>query len=165
MRRHRDRKRAVAAGATAADLRWRALADTDPALAVAEWSEATLTVPAGHPLAGGPMRLPAYVMAGTFRADEDSMTAEGWLTQRTGGLRTSRRIAAAASNVQQAIVRLSNPAGDRVAVSPVWNGVELIRDHITSASKGEIVVTGLLLMGDVVVLRAGCFAQDSYRLA
>ena len=45
MRRHRDRKRAVAADATAADLRWRALADTDPALAVAEWSEATLKVP------------------------------------------------------------------------------------------------------------------------
>ena len=60
MRRHRDRKRAIEAGATAQELRWRVLADTDPALAIAEWSEATLKVPAGHPLAGGPMRLPAY---------------------------------------------------------------------------------------------------------
>ena len=60
MARVRDRKRAIAAGATAADLRWRALADTDPALAIAEWSEATLKVPPGHPLAGGPMALPAY---------------------------------------------------------------------------------------------------------
>ena len=55
----RDRKRAIAAGATEQDLRWRALADTDPALAIAEWSEATLKVPPGHPLAGGPMRLPS----------------------------------------------------------------------------------------------------------
>ena len=84
---------------------------------------------------------------------------------RTGGVRTSRRIAAARSNIQQAIVRLSNPAGDRVAVSPIWNGIELIRDNITSAGKGEIVVTGLLLMGDVVILRPGVFVQDSYRLA
>ena len=104
-------------------------------------------------------------MASAFRSNNDSMTAEGFLTQRTGGVRTSRRIAAARSNIQQAIVRLSNPAGDRVAVSPVWNGIELIRDNITGAGKGEIVVTGLLLMGDVVILRPGVFVQDSYRLA
>ena len=104
-------------------------------------------------------------MASAFRSNNDSMTAEGFLMDRTGGVRTSRRIAAARSNIQQAIVRLSNPAGDRVAVSPVWNGIELIRDNITGAGKGEIVVTGLLLMGDVVILRPGCFVQDSYRLA
>ena len=104
-------------------------------------------------------------MASAFRSNNDSMTAEGWLSDRSGGVRTSRRIAAARSNIQQAIVRLSNPAGDRVAVSPVWNGIELIRDNITGAGKGEIVVTGLLLMGDVVILRPGVFVQDSYRLA
>ena len=60
MARVRDRKRAIEAGATEQDLRWRALADTDPALAIAEWSEATLKVPPGHPMAGGPMRLPSY---------------------------------------------------------------------------------------------------------
>ena len=104
-------------------------------------------------------------MASAFRSNNDSMTAEGFLMDRTGGVRTSRRIAAARSNIQQAIVRLSNPAGDRVAVSPIWNGIELIRDNITSAGKGEIVVTGLLLMGDVVILRPGVFVQDAYRLA
>ena len=104
-------------------------------------------------------------MASAFRSNNDSMTAEGFLMDRTGGVRTSRRIAAARSNIQQAIVRLSNPAGDRVAVSPIWNGIELIRDNITSAGKGQIVVTGLLLMGDVVILRPGVFVQDSYRLA
>ena len=104
-------------------------------------------------------------MAGEFRSNNDSTTAEGWLMDRTGGVRTSRRIAAPAVNIQQAIIRRSNPAGDRVAVMPVWNGLQLIRDPYTSALKGEITITGLMLVGDVIVLRAGAFVQDSYRLA
>lgn len=104
-------------------------------------------------------------MAGAFRANEDSMTAEGWLMSRTGGVRTSRRIAAPASNIQQAIVRRSNPAGDRIAVMPTWQGLQLIRDPYTAARKGEVVVTALMLVGDVIVLRGGAFVQESYRLA
>ena len=104
-------------------------------------------------------------MASAFRSNNDSMTAEGFLMDRTGGVRTSRRIAAAASNIQQAIVRRANPAGDRAAVMPAWGGIELIRDNITGAGKGEIVITALMLVGDVILLRAGCFVQDSYRLA
>ena len=104
-------------------------------------------------------------MASKFRSNNDSMTAEAFLTTRTGGVRTSRRIGAAVSNIQQAIVRRDNPAGDRVAVMPVWNGLELIRDVFTSAGKGEVVVTGIMLVGDVVLLREDAFVQESYRLA
>lgn len=104
-------------------------------------------------------------MAGAFRSDEDSMTAEGWLMDRTGGVRTSRRIAAPATNVQQAIVRRANPMGDRVAVMPTWAGLRLIRDEYTRAREGEVMVTGFMLVGDVVVLRGGAFVQESYRLA
>ena len=46
---------------------------------------------------------------------------------------------------------------------PVWEGLQLIRDPYTAAGKGEIVVTGLMLVGDVIVLRDGAFVQDSYR--
>ena len=104
-------------------------------------------------------------MASAFRAPEDSMTAEAFLTTRTGGVRTSRRIGAAVSNIQQAIVRRDNPAGDRVAVMPVWEGLELIRDPYSAAGKGEVVVTGIVLVGDVVLLREDAFVQESYRLA
>ena len=104
-------------------------------------------------------------MAGAFRANEDATTAEAWLMARTGGVRTSRRIAAPASNIQQAIIRRANPMGDRVAVMPVWNGLQLIRDPYTGARKGEIGLTALLLVGDAIVLRGGAFVQDSYRLA
>ena len=62
-------------------------------------------------------------------------------------------------------MRRNNPAGDRVAVMPTWQGLELIRDPYSGAAKGEVVVTGVVLMGDVVLLRSGCFVQDSYRLA
>lgn len=102
--------------------------------------------------------------AGVFRANETDMTAESWIRTMTGGLRTSRRIPNPTANVQTAIVRRANPAGDRVAVMPTWQGVELIRDPYSGAPKGEVVVTGIVLMGDVVLLRGGCFVGDSYRL-
>ena len=104
-------------------------------------------------------------MAGSFRANEDATTAEAWLMARTGGVRTSRRIAAPASNIQAAIVRRSNPAGDRVAVMPVWEGLQMIRDPYTGARKGEVALTALMLVGDVIVLRGGAFVQGAYRLA
>ena len=82
-----------------------------------------------------------------------------------GGLRSSKRIADPATNIQQAIMRRSNPAGDRVAVAPVWMGMELLRDPYSSAGKGEIVVTATMLIGGVVLLRKDAFVQDSFRLA
>ena len=102
---------------------------------------------------------------GVFRSDETDLTALDFLTERFGGVRLSNRIPAASANIQQAIIRRSNPAGDRVAVMPVWEGLTLVRDEITAAKKGEIVITGLMLIGDAIVLRPGAFVQDSFRLA
>ena len=102
---------------------------------------------------------------GVFRSNETDLSALDYIAEKFGGVRLSNRIPAAASNVQQAIVRRSNPAGDRVAVMPVWEGLTLIRDEVSGAGKGEIVVTGVMLAGDVVILRPGAFVQDSFRLA
>ena len=102
---------------------------------------------------------------GAYRSNQSDVAAESWLMTRTGGVRTSRRIAAPVGNIQQAIVRRSNPVGDRVAVMPTWEGIQMIRDPYTGAGKGEIVLTALMLVGDVIVLRGGAFVQDSYRLA
>ena len=100
-----------------------------------------------------------------FRANESAMTAEGWMTDRTGGVRVSGRIAAPASNIQQAIVRRDNPVGDTVAAMPVWQGFQLVKDPYSQAAKGQTIVTGVVLVGDVVVLRDGAFVQDSFRVA
>ena len=57
-RRYRARKRAERDAASALATLERS--DGDDASALAAWSEATLTVPPGHPLAGEPMVLPDY---------------------------------------------------------------------------------------------------------
>ena len=104
-------------------------------------------------------------MVSVFRAPESAQTAEGWARDRTGGVRVSGRIAAPASNIQQAIVRRDNPVGYTVAVMPTWQGLQLIRDPYSQAAKGEVIVTAVMLVGDVVVLRSGAFVQDSFRVA
>ena len=109
-------------------------------------------------------------MAATFATNDDSTSAYMHLMTQFGGVRASRRIAAPPSigdgaNIQQAIIRRTNPAGDRVAVAPIWGGIELIRDPYTGAGKGEIVVTAIALVGGVVILRDGAFEQAAFRLA
>ncbi len=105
-------------------------------------------------------------MLGVYRANEDATTAYDMAQTRYGGVRATRRIADPANNIQQAIVRRANPAGDRVAVAPVWMGIELIRDIFgDNAKKGQITVTGTALVGGIVLLRSDVFVQDSFRLA
>ncbi len=102
--------------------------------------------------------------ASTFRGTDGETSAQAYVAGMTGGWRASRRIPEPSTNVQTAIVRRS-AVGGRVAVAPVWQGVELIRDPFTNAGKGETKLTVLLLMGGVAILRPAAFAQDSFRLA
>ena len=104
-------------------------------------------------------------MASTFASNQDSTSALSYLRAETGGVRASGRVPDASSNVQQAVVRRTNPAGDRVAVSPVWQGMELIRDPYTDAAKAHVIVTALVLVGSPVILRPDAFVQDSFRVA
>ena len=104
-------------------------------------------------------------MASVFGTTSGDRSAYAMLASDFGGVRATRRIADPASNIQQAIIRRANPAGDRVAVAPVWMGLEIIRDPYTDAPKGQIVVTGTVLVGGVVLLRSDAFVQDSFRVA
>ena len=104
-------------------------------------------------------------MASTFATNDDSMSASTYLMEKYGGVRASRRIADPANDIQKAVIVRRNPAGDRVGVAPVWSGLELVRDAITGAGRGEIVVTGLAMVGGVVLLRSGVYVEDSFRLA
>ncbi|MCY4510479.1 MAG: hypothetical protein OXG35_26505 [Acidobacteria bacterium] len=120
----------------------------------------------------GPMDVRALVgvhtmrhMLGVYRANEDATTAYDMATNRYGGVRATHRIADPASNFQQAIIRRANPAGDRVAVAPVWMGMEIIRDVYTKAREGQVQVTGTVLVGGIVLLRSDAFVQDSFRVA
>ena len=78
---------------------------------------------------------------------------------QAGASRTPR------SNIQQAIVRRSNPAGDRVAVAPIWMGMELLRDPYTKAREGQVQITGTVLNRRRRDPAQRAFVQDSFRVA
>ena len=75
-------------------------------------------------------------MLGVYRANEDATTAYQLAMALYGGVRATRRIADPASNIQQAIVRRTNPAGDRVAVAPVWMGMGDHPGHLHEGARG-----------------------------
>lgn len=104
--------------------------------------------------------------AAQFRtADRDESFTTYW-NRVGGGVRMSGKLAAPASNVQQAVVVRANPANDEAAVMPHWSGFDLsIRDVYSEAGKGQVIVTVHVLVGDVVILRSDCYRQDSFRVA
>lgn len=104
--------------------------------------------------------------ASEFRTDDRDESFTAYWNRVGGGVRMSGKLAAPASNIQQAVVVRANPAGDEAAVMPHWSGFDLsIRDVYTEAGKGQVIVTVHVLVGDVVVLRPSVYVQDSFRLA
>ena len=89
--------------------------------------------------------------AGIF-ATNSSVSAVENLRTITGGVRTSAHIAAVASEKQDVIVR-RGVAQD--AVAPLWEGVTLIRDEVTKAATGEIVLTAVMLAAVKVIRSSG----------
>ena len=79
------------------------------------------------------------------------------LEQESGGVRVSANIPSAASNKQNAIVRLGVR---RDAVQPVWGAVTIIVDEVTLSGKGEIEVTAVLQMNTKVLRAAGFWKQQ-----
>ena len=70
------------------------------------------------------------------------MTAWDTVSKMSGGLRSSANIPAedATSKVQLGIARRGNT---RAAVCPIWEGVRIIRDEITSAGAGQVHLTAI----------------------
>ncbi|MDE0289442.1 MAG: hypothetical protein OXM88_12855 [bacterium] len=82
--------------------------------------------------------------AGLYRTTQSERSAIDELMMRGGGVRVSAHIPALDSSTGEgkAIYR----TGSRMdAVAPVWQGIRLIRDEITKASTGEIVITAVML--------------------
>ncbi len=95
--------------------------------------------------------------AGVFRSDNagDRAALED-LMSVTAGVKVSAHVPAAASNKQNAVIRLGSR---RDMVSPIWEGITLIPDEITKAANGQIVVTAVMLHA-VKLLRAGGFFKQ-----
>ena len=100
-----------------------------------------------------------YAHAGSvFRQAETDRTALDRIMQLTGGLRVSAHVPAIASTKQQVIVRL----GSRMdAVAAIWEGVTLIPDEISGASKGTISITAVMLHAIKVVRKGASTSRKS----
>lgn len=103
----------------------------------------------------------AHMMTAVRSGNAADVTAYDLLMRLSGGVRVSAHMPATASNDAQLIVRKGTiPA----AVTPLWAGVELIRDEVTRAQQGEIVLTAVLLY-NYETLRTAAFAQKAVQLA
>ena len=86
-----------------------------------------------------------------------------YVRARMSELMVSARIAAPVGNIQKGIVALSRYPGQN-AVAPVWPTVELIRDPYSSAAKGEVAITAVMLF-NFKVLREDAWSLVEHKLA
>ena len=100
-------------------------------------------------------------MASKYRSNNADDSAVDSLRRISGGVRVSAHIAAKASEKQDVIIRKGR-RGD--AVAPPWQGIRLIVDEISSADKGEIVITAVMMAAFKITRPAG-FARVEAQLA
>ena len=76
----------------------------------------------------------------------------------TGGVRVSAHVPAAASNRQNAVMRVG--MNGQAAVAPIWDGIQLIPDNITKAANGQIVITAIMLWNFKIIRTADFYKQQ-----
>ena len=93
-----------------------------------------------------------------------------YATANAGGWWTNKRMPAAASNIQQAILyrkarsMMGGAGAMRMAVCPHWNEVA-IDDIYSGSAQGERFFTMHVLLGDVILVQPSAYAQVAYKLA
>lgn len=96
-----------------------------------------------------------YGHLGTVYSNPVYDNAANVLSNKLAGLRVTAHAPTPASSKQNCIVRRGMR---RDAVSPIWEGVTLIPDEVTQASKGEIRITAVMLFA-MKILRADGFVK------
>ena len=98
-----------------------------------------------------------YAHAATqYRANANDDSALDTLMESGGGVRVSAHVPGVASHKQNALIRLGMR---RDYVAPMWEGITLIPDEITGATKGEITITAIL-QANFQLLRSGGFYKQ-----
>ena len=104
----------------------------------------------------------SYAHAGaTYRNASVDRTALDRMMEVTAGVRVSAHVPDAASNLQNALVRLGS---NMAFVAPIWEGVTLIPDEVTLAKKGQIMITAVM-MYQAKLLRADGFWKQQIKNA
>ena len=110
------------------------------------------------------VRITTYANASGLYSARDLSAADA-LSQRSAGFRavTTDFVPAKSGSLQTGIVRRG--AQPMSAAAALWSGIRLIRDEVSAAGKGEIVITALQLIGDVVLIQSDAWAATSWKLA
>ena len=108
-------------------------------------------------------RLAAGVFAGSASNKGERPLAD-YLRDQSGGFRTNSRMPAVDSTKQQGIAFRSGVSGVRTAVCPHWGRIG-ISDVYTGAAKAETSVTFHVLLGDVLVIQPGAYAETQYKVS
>ena len=102
-----------------------------------------------------------YAHGGALFLSNSNESAMGYVDRISGGIRVSAHVPAVASTRQDALVALGR---ERHAVMPVWSAIQIIRDEVTQAQKGQIIITAVQLFA-LKVLRMGGFARVRFQVA
>ena len=98
------------------------------------------------------------------------MSAASYAMNQTGGLWTNKRMPAAASDIQQAILyrkgrsMMGGAGAMRTAVCPHWNEIA-IDDIYSGSAQGERFFTMHVLLGDIILVQPDAYAQVAFKLA
>ena len=101
---------------------------------------------------------------GTNNGHRGSIAFSDYAREHTAGFWTNKRMPDAANNIQQAILHRKGRAGIRTAVCPHWGALS-IDDVYSGSASGTRYVSFHVLLGDVLVIQPGAYAEVSYRLA
>ncbi|MCZ0935098.1 MAG: hypothetical protein OXJ54_07975 [Gemmatimonadetes bacterium] len=85
-----------------------------------------------------------------------------FMARRGGGVRSTALITPA-SNIEQAVIFRAERGGGS-AVFPMWQGVEIIEDRYTGASKGEVRLQ-LIALGNFKIVRTAAYGRAKLKVA
>ena len=108
-------------------------------------------------------RLAASKFAGSA-SNKGERPLSDYLREFSGGFRTNSRMPATASTKQAGFAFRSGVSGVRTAVCPHWGRIG-ISDVYSGAAKAETSVTFHVLLGDVLVIQPGAYAETQYKVS
>ena len=94
-----------------------------------------------------------------------AVTLVDYLMMQTGGIMTTKNMPAISATIQDAIACKTGPGQMDNAVGKVWGGgIQIIRDEITQAGKGQVIITARSLY-DFAVVRTDGFYNIGFKLS
>ena len=91
-------------------------------------------------------------MGSTYRGNQGDVDVLDSLTNMLGGVQVSSHVPATVSNKQEAVIR----RGARMdAVTPIWNGIEILEDPFTKRDSREIILSAVMLYAHQIIRADG----------